>query len=46
MAVTKAIRITSRAGWRDYYIARYNKTGLETSAHLAMWYMLLELAEL
>ena len=32
---------SSREGWRDYYIGVFNKTGRETAAHMAVWYMLL-----
>jgi hypothetical protein len=31
----------SREGWRDFYIAEFNKHGREASAHLALFYMFL-----
>lgn len=31
-----------RAGWARYYSEVYNKTGRETAAHLAVWYLLLQ----
>lgn len=38
-------RPMSRMGWHAYYVARVNKTGNEEALHLAMWYLLLALAE-
>ena len=35
----------SRAGWFGHYAARFNKTGDAQACHLAMWYLLLSLAE-
>lgn len=34
-----------RKGWRDYYIAEFNKHGRESSAHCAMWYAFLILMD-
>lgn len=36
---------TTRTGWFGYYVARYNKTEDPQALHLAMWYLLLALAE-
>lgn len=33
-----------RKGWIDYYIREFNKTQREGCAHLAMWYMFLDLS--
>lgn len=34
---------TTRAGWAAYYVTEFNKHGRDSSAVMAMWYMLLEL---
>ena len=41
----KPLHGSSREYWVKYYQTRFNKTGLETSAHMAMWYHLLILSE-
>ncbi len=34
----------TRAGWIKYYQELYNRTGRESAAHMAVWYMILETA--
>ena len=34
---------STRAGWARYYADRFNKTGSEQAAHLALWHMVLSL---
>lgn len=36
---------SSRTGWFAYYAARFAKTECPQACHLAMWYLLLSLAE-
>lgn len=38
-------RPMSRMDWHRHYTARFNKTGDGQALHLAMWYLLLALAE-
>lgn len=40
-----AARPMSRMDWHRHYTARFNKTGDGQALHLAMWYLLLALAE-
>jgi hypothetical protein len=35
----------SRTGWFRHYVGRFNKTRDPVAAHLAMWYLLMALAE-
>ena len=36
---------SDRVGWYEHYADVFNKTGRETAAHLALWYLLLYLAD-
>lgn len=35
---------SDRLGWHKHYAQLFNRTGRETAAHLAMWYLLLHLS--
>lgn len=35
----------SRTGWFRHYVGRYNKTADPAAAHLALWYLIMALAE-
>lgn len=45
MKRAKAPAITTRLGWHEYYVARFNKTNDPQACVLAMWYLFLHLCE-
>lgn len=37
----KLIHLVTRSQWQHYYMSEFNKTGRETAARMAVWYLLL-----
>jgi hypothetical protein len=35
-----------RLGWHKFYATQFNKTGSSQAEHLAIWYLLLHLADI
>ena len=45
MKTTRWPRPLTRAQWATYYAKEFNRTGRAQAAHMALWYLLMALAE-